>query len=133
MKSELLSLLSILLLTLPVSYHLYNDRNGEKPDQKAGDIILVSAIALVAAVIGLFISNKPIIDELFLAWGIHFFVFDYAINYILYKRGVIENHNWFSHLGKSYTDDILRQFTPNQRLILKSSVLVVTIIIYIIK
>jgi hypothetical protein len=126
--------LSILLLALPLLYHLHNDRNGERKDEKAGDIILVSALALIAAVVGYYISGKPIIDGLLLAWGIHFAVFDYAIVYILKKRGVIETkESWYEYLGSSYTDDVLRQFTPWQRLIMKAVVLGVAVVIYFIK
>jgi hypothetical protein len=124
--------LSILLLALPLLYHLFNDRNGEKPSEKTGDIILVSALALIAAVVGYYISGKPIIDGLLLAWGLHFLIFDYAIVAILKKRGVIEaKESFFTYLGNSYTDDVLRQFSPWQRFWLKIGVLVVAITIYV--
>lgn len=124
--------IAILLLLIPTAFHLHNDRRGERKDEKAGDIILVSGIAVLCSVVGFFISDKPIIDGLLLAWGIHFFVFDYAINYILKKRGVIETkESAFSYLGSSYTDDVLRQFTPWQRFFMKLIVLVVAVTIYV--
>jgi hypothetical protein len=125
--------LSILLLLIPAGFHLWNDRNGERPDEKAGDIILASALALIAAVVGYFISGKPIIDGLLLALGLHFLIFDYAIVAILKKRGVIETkEHWFVYLGSSYTDDVLRQFKPWQRLLLKIGVLGIATLIYFI-
>jgi hypothetical protein len=128
------AVLSLLLLLVPVGFHLWNDRRGEKPEEKAGDLILVSALALIAAVVGYYISGKPIIDGLLLAWALHFLIFDYAIVAILKKRGVIETkEHWFRYLGSSYTDDVLRQFTPKERLLLKIGVLVVVVVIYFLK
>lgn len=125
-------LIALLLLALPLAFHLFNDRNGEKPSEKTGDIILVSAIALVAAVIGFLIAEKPIIDGLILAGAIHFLVFDYAIVHILKKRGVIETkESAFTYLGNSYTDDVLRQWNPLTRLLVKISFLSIAIIIYV--
>jgi hypothetical protein len=126
----ILTLTSIILLTFPLLWHLWNDRNGDKPSDKAIDILIVSLIAVAAAVIGFFISNQAILDGLILAWAIHLFAFDYAINYILYRRGVIENSDWFGHLGKSYTDDVLRQLSPWTRFWIKLGQLIIAIIIY---
>jgi hypothetical protein len=129
-----MTLLSILLLALPLLYHLHNDKDGERKDEKTGDIILVSALALIAAVVGYYLSGKPIIDGLLLAWGLHFLIFDYLIVIILKKRGVIETkESAFSYLGSSYTDDVLRQFTPWQRFWLKIGVLGVAVVIYFLK
>lgn len=127
-----MTLIAALLLLIPVAFHLYNDRNGDKPEDKAGDIFIVSAIALVAAIVGFFISDKPIIDGLLLAWAIHFMIFDYAIVAILKKRGVIETkEHWFNYLGSSYTDDVLRQLKPWMRFWLKVSVLAIATLVYI--
>lgn len=126
-----MTLLSIILLALPLLYHLWNDKDGEEPEDKGIDILIMSVIAIAAAVAGFFIADKPIIDGLFLSWAIHFAVFDYAINYILYRHGVIENLDWFSHLGKSYTDDVLRQWKPWTRFWIKVGILVVAVTIYI--
>lgn len=123
--------LAVVLLTIPLLYHLWNDRNGERPQDKTWDIILVTGLALIWSFIGYKLSGKPIIDGLLLAWGIHFAAFDYLINWILFKRGVIENPDWFGHLGKSYTDDVLRQFTPKQRLVMKLVVLGVATLVYV--
>lgn len=123
-------LTSIILLTLPLLWHLWNDRNGDAPSDKSMDILIVSVIAVVAAVIGFFLSNQAIVDGSILAWAIHFFAFDYAINYILYRRGVIENSDWFGYLGKGYTDDVLRQWSPWTRFWIKLGQLIVAIIIY---
>jgi hypothetical protein len=63
--------------------------------------------------------------------AIHFLVFDYAIVYILKKRGVIETReSWYTYLGKSHTDDVLRQWSPVTRLIVKLVILVGAVIIY---
>jgi hypothetical protein len=125
-----LTLTSIIMLTFPLLWHLYNDRNGDAPSDKAMDILIVSLIAVAAAVIGFFISNQAILDGLILSWALHFFAFDYAINYILYRRGVIENSDWFGYFGKSYTDDVLRQWSPWTRFWIKLGQLIIAIIIY---
>lgn len=126
-----MTLLSIILLSLPLLYHLWNDKDGEAPEDKGIDILIMSVIAIAAAVVGFFIADKPIIDGLLLSAAIHFMLFDYAINYILYRNGVIENPNWFSHLGKSYTDDVLRQWSPWTRFWIKVGILVAAVTIYI--
>jgi hypothetical protein len=112
--------LSLLLLLIPVGFHLWQDRRGEKPKEKAADIFMVSGIALLCSVAGYRLSAKPIIDGLLLAWALHFLLFDYLIVIILKKRG-----------GSSYTDDVLRQFSPWQRLILKIGVLGVATLVYV--
>jgi hypothetical protein len=125
-------ILSVILLTFPLLYHLYSDQNGERPSEKTADIIYVSIIALVASLIGYFNTGKPIVDGFILAWAIHFLVFDYAIVYILKRRGVIETkESPFSYLGKSYTDDVLRQWTPVTRLLIKLGVLILAVVIYV--
>lgn len=123
-------LTSIILLTFPLLWHLWNDRNGDAPSDKTMDILIVSLIAVAAAVIGFFLSDQAIIDGLILAWAIHFFAFDYAINYILYRRGVIENSDWFGYLGKSYTDDVLRQWSPWTRFFIKTGFLTASTVMY---
>jgi hypothetical protein len=126
-------LTSIILLTFPLLWHLWNDRNGDKPSDKSMDILIVSIIAVAAAVIGFFISNKPIIDGSLLAWAIHFFAFDYLIVYILKKRGVIETkQSPFEYLGSNYTDDVLRQWSPWTRFWIKLGQLIIAIIIYLV-
>ena len=124
--------LSIILLLLPTAYHLYFDRNGELPEEKSHDILLMVAIAATAAFIGYLIAGKNMLTGLFLSWAIHFMVFDYAIVYILKKRGMIETkESAFSYLGSSYTDDVLRQWKPWTRFWIKLGVLVGAVIIYI--
>jgi hypothetical protein len=41
---------SFLLLFAPLIYHLVNDKDGELPDEKSTDIMIVIAIACVAAI-----------------------------------------------------------------------------------
>jgi hypothetical protein len=124
-------IISILLLTIPTLYHLWSDRNGEAPEEKTQDIIIVCVLAVAASLVGFFIADRPIVDGLILAWAVHFFIFDYAIVWLLKKRGVIEGDvNVFEHLGKSYTDDVLRQFTPWWRFVIKLTILVSSVTVY---
>jgi len=128
-----MNLLSIALLFVPLLYHLWNDRNGDAPEDKTIDILIVAIIACAAALLGYKMVGKPIIDGLLLAGAIHFMVFDYAINYILSRRRVIEKKiDCFSYLGKSFTDDILRQWTPMTRFWIKAGILVGATLIYFI-
>lgn len=123
---------SILLLIVPLAWELYNDKDGEQLSDKGLDVLLRVCFALAAAIIGYMLVDKPIIDGFILAMAIHFFAFDYAIVWLLKKRGVIEGDvNLFEHLGKSYTDDVLRQFTPLWRFVIKFAFLVGTVVIYI--
>jgi hypothetical protein len=126
-----MKLLSILLLTVPTIYHLINDRNGEALSEKGKDILIVGAISLLAGYAGKYLIGKPVIDSMLMVIAIHFLVFDYAIVYILKKRGVIETReSWYTYLGKSHTDDVLRQWSPVTRLIVKLVILVGAVIIY---
>jgi hypothetical protein len=126
-----MKLIAFLLLFAPLVWEVLNDMNGETLKEKKVDVFIRVLMALIAAIAGFFIADKPIIDGLILSLAIHFFFFDYLIHYILMKRGVIENkQHWFEYLGKSYTDDVLRQFDPWTRFIIKAGILVGALIIY---
>lgn len=126
-----MKLIAFVLLLCPLYWEIFNDMDGETPKEKKLDVFIRVLMALIAAIVGFFIANKPIIDGFILSLAIHFFFFDYAITYVLQKRGVIESkQSWFEYLGKSYTDDVLRQWSPLTRLILKAMVLGIAGIIY---
>jgi undecaprenyl pyrophosphate phosphatase UppP len=127
-----MTLLAILLLFVPLIWELINDRNGEAPNEKTQDIFIRLLLAITAAVVGWYIAGKAIPDGVLLSLAIHFVVFDYAITWILKKRKVIETkESAFSYLGKSWTDDVLRQWKPMTRFLVKLGVLVGAVIMYI--
>lgn len=125
-----MNLIAFLLLFAPLVYHLWNDRNGEAPEDKVIDILIVVIIACAAALLGYKMVAKPIIDGLLLAAGIHFMAFDYLIVAILNRRVYEKKVNWFYHLGKSYTDDVLRQWSLKIRFFIKLGILSGCLIVY---
>ena len=126
-----MKLIAFLLLLSPLTWEIWNDKDGETAKEKKLDVFIRVLMALIVAIVGFFIANKPIVDGFNLSLAIHFFFFDYAITYILQKRGVIESkQHWFEYLGKAYTADVLRQFDPWTRFIIKAGILVGALIIY---
>lgn len=125
-------MIAALLLILPTAWHLYQDRNGDPKEEKLIDILIVVCLAIFAAVAGYLIADKPILDSLLLAWGFHFLVFDYLIVIILKGRRVIETkESWYSYLGESYTDDVLRQFHPHLRFGIKLVIFIAAVTVYV--
>jgi hypothetical protein len=131
-------ILAILLLFASTAWELYNDRDGEALSDKGLDVLLRVCFALAAAIIGYMLVDKPIIDGFILAMAIHFFAFDYLINYILWKRGVIERHidkpqvlHYFEYLGNSWFDSLWKHWNPWLRFFVRLAFLVVSVVIYI--
>lgn len=124
-------LISALLLLVPTAWHLWNDKDGDRPEDKAGDILIVIAIAFTASAIGWMLGQR-MLDSLLLAWAIHFFYFDYAIVWILKKRGIIETkESVFEYLGNSPVDRLMKKLSPMTRFWVRIGALIVAIIIYI--
>lgn len=125
-----MNLIAFLLLLTPLVWELISDRNGETPKQKKLDVFIRVLIALIVALVGFFIADKPIVDGFVLSLAIHFMLFDYLIIMILNRRVYEKKVNWFSHLSKSYTDDVLRQWSPWTRFFIKLGVLSGGVILY---
>lgn len=126
-------IISILSLFAPVTWECLDDSKGDH--NKAQDVFLRFLIGLVAALINFFLIGKPIVDSFLLSMAIHFLLFDYAINIILYKRGIIDYANWFSHTGKKGVIDNIgfwKRMNPWTKLWVRVGVLVVAILIYMI-
>ena len=99
----ILEIFCVLVLCLPLVEELYLDRNGDAHTDGyslLNRVVTVVISALCVAVInpklGLWEDSGRSIA---LSFGIFTFFFPYLINIILYKRGVIGNHRWWSHLG----------------------------------
>jgi hypothetical protein len=103
---EGLEFVGFALLTLPLFWELYDDRNGDSGKitvaelffitEKVKDVFIRGFIALVVSVINYFMIGIPIHESLLASlFGFHFLIFDYAINYIY------GHSNWFSYLGKT--------------------------------
>lgn len=131
-----LLILSIAILCYPLTWEILNDSEGEKRNQKALDVLIRCGLALIAAVIGWLLINKPIIDGFILSLAIHWLLFDYMINAILITRGIIQPRNgetWFSYMGSTAVTDRLkfwRNCSPWFRLGIKVVVLIIAILIY---
>jgi len=131
-------IIAILCLLVPTGWEVFNDRKGDF--NKIQDIFVRYGLGILAGVINFFwLTGKPVFDSLLLSMGIHFAIFDYAIAYILIKRGVIEpprgvKYHWFDYLStKNPFDNHWKFWNKWTRFSIRVAVLAVAIVIYIIQ
>ena len=113
-------------------YELWNDRNGDL--NKSTDVVFrIVFLAVEAAALAL-IFDKNYHLSLLLSCSVFFLTFDYAINIILYKRGVIDYANWFSYTGKSGVVDTIsfwKNMNPWVKFGIRLTVFIVALIVWI--
>lgn len=125
------------LLFAPLIWELQNDKDGESKDSKGKDVLIRIGIALTVAVIGWLLVGKPVIDGFILSLSIHFFLFDYILNFLLIAGGVVEPRhgiNWWSYIGNTAVMDrwkFWRDWGPWGRFWIRAAVLALAIYIYI--
>lgn len=132
-------LIGVLLLTFPLLWELWNDKDGdshisrgplELPSKKV-DILVRITIASVAAIINLIINDKEIFKSVTLCSAVHFLLFDYLIAYILAIRGVIKGH-WWSYMGSKGIDNfpLWKHTHPIIKLIIRLMIFIIASIVY---
>lgn len=84
---------------IPLAVHLVDDREGDT--KKGNDIIVLSIITGVLAIVCNVLLGIPYFEFAASAAGIHVLLFDYWVNLELYKNKISPSGNWFSYLGKS--------------------------------
>jgi|SRR5688572_228092 len=134
-RTDTMTTLAIISLFVPLAIELWNDRNGETAEEKVNDAIWRVVLAVVAGIVNFYMLNKPIFDAMFLALAIHWLLFDYLINIILYKNNVIDYANWFSYTGKTgFIDDISlwKRIGPWGRFTVKTVVFITALVIFIV-
>jgi hypothetical protein len=105
----LLTILLILLLTVPTLWALWDDRNGDKHPNH--DLVMVTVLTFIVSTFTALINPLTIywldlLRGVVLAGAIYVSVFPYAVNYMLIKRGVINTRNkWYNHLSKTAWPD----------------------------
>lgn len=107
--------IGIALLSLPLIWELYNDRNGDEHMVEIGlgyttrskelDIVIRSLIALAASAVVGFLGINGFTASLFMSFSIHFLFFDYIVVIILKKNAVITpSAKWYNYLGSKGID-----------------------------
>lgn len=104
--------IAIVLCLAPTLWEVYNDRNGEGRTDKTRDaIVAVIMYAAVALVNWWWLDVHPL-RSLALTFGFRVILFDYLVQYVLIKRGVIHGH-WFYYKGKTAKfDRIIKYLNP---------------------
>lgn len=127
-----LTSLGLFVLFTPLVVELLNDAKGDY--NKRIDVVIRLLLSVAVGIFTHFIAGKNILAGINLAIGIHFMFFDYAINYILYRNGVITSPAWFSYLGRSSKVDkikLWKSIGPYGRLFVKLFYFLISIWLYL--
>lgn len=149
MKEVIIEVLAQGFALLPVSWELWNDRNGEDVKGKREDIAIRIILAALCGLVIMLLHNtlEPnfpsnaynwwmVLGGIALAAGWHFLLFDYYIAAILKKRGIIHydgRFGWFSYTGKTSKFDkfeLWKWLHPVNRLIIRLIVWEIGILTY---
>lgn len=99
------TILSFILLSFPTVWELWNDKKGDL--NKKRDVIIRALLMVSSALLCWCLLHQNFFASLNLSVAIFFLLFDYAINIVLYKNGVINNANWFSYTAKKgFVDNV---------------------------
>lgn len=91
---------AILLCLVPTLWETYDDRKGESKKDKTRDLLISIVLYSVIALVNWKLSVIPVFKSLALSFGWRLLVFDYAIQWLLIRRGVIVG-KWWSYRGKT--------------------------------
>lgn len=106
----LLEIFSILILTTPTMYAVWEDRHGDKHPNH--DLWYVVALMLLTSLcISAFNPKIGVIKDVLrgvsLSAGIYIFLFPYLVNIVLYRNKVISDKRWWDHLSTTAWPDRL--------------------------
>lgn len=131
----IIDLVAFFALLAPLVWELIDDRKGDDGviilgklalTEKAKDVVLRGVLAFLAAQLN-YLLGQNFFAALYLAFGLFFFFFDYAVNVILAKPrpfAYTGKHSRFDNL--SYWQDL----HPVTRLLVKLAVVVSGLFIY---
>ncbi len=112
LETMLLELLCILLLSIPLIWECWDDRDGDvhwsglDTEPKNDDWILRALLMLLSSVAVFFLHpTKNFFQALLMSFAIFTLFFPYLINFIHYKRGVTSDPQWWNHLSKTAIPD----------------------------
>lgn len=91
---------AILLCLVPTLWETYDDQKGESKKDKTRDLLISIVLYSVIALVNWKLSVIPVFKSLALSFGWRLLVFDYAISYVLIRRGVIVG-KWWNYRGKT--------------------------------
>lgn len=100
----------VVLLLTPF-WELYDDRNGDDHKAKNDDWVLRGLLMVLSSVAVWFIGyhwelhNHNFFQAFILSFTMFAVFFPYLVNMVLYKRGVISDPKWWSHLSKTAIPD----------------------------
>lgn len=129
----------------PTIWEWVNDKHGENKKEKRHDVPIRMALMVTAATINAILLTKmqpelvpylklalvQYFKALCMTFALFFLLFDYGINAILLKNGVIEGKDMFSYMSKSDMDQLWAHWHPGCRLALRIVVLALILIIYL--
>jgi hypothetical protein len=105
----LVEIFCVLVLCAPLWLEAYLDRNGD--DHKdVSDVIFRACFVFICSVCVAVVNPKvsfgvDLSRSIALSVGMFTFFFPYLMNIILYRRGIIADHRWWSYLGKKAIPD----------------------------
>lgn len=108
----ILELFSILVLTVPIIWELWDDRNGDEHVKNDDWILRGLLMVLGSIIVALINPNRNFIQAFFLSFAMFAALFPYLINIVHYKRGVTSDKKWWSHLSKKAIPDKWLYFLP---------------------
>lgn len=104
-------LIYIILLSLPTLYAVYEDRNGDKHPNHDWTYILVIMV-ICSTVVALTDDRTTywlsFVRAFLMSFSIYVLLFNWLINYVLWKRGVVELRKgvkWYNHFNKTSWPD----------------------------
>ena len=104
-------MIAVVLCLLPTVWEIWNDRDGETKKDKTRDLI-VSVILYAAVALINWLLDIHQLKSLALTFGFRVLVFDYAVQWLLIRRGVIHGH-WFYYRGKTAKwDRVIKYLNP---------------------
>lgn len=104
--------LAIVLCLLPTIWEVWNDRNGETKKDKIRDVIVSVVLYAVVALVNWKTFDVHPLKSLALTFGFRILVFDYAVQWLLIRHGVIHGH-WFYYRGKTAKwDRVIKYLNP---------------------
>lgn len=105
-----LQVFCVLILCTATGWALYDDRNGDKHPNR--DLWTVFILSLVTSAIVAVLDQRAahwfdVIRSIVLSGAIYVSVFPFAVNYMLWKRGILNTRTWWNHLSPTAWPDRL--------------------------
>lgn len=111
--------LVILLGLVAVEVEARNDQHGESKKDKVRDAFALAIAASCLCLLLYWLGDVHPLKTIALLLGVRVLVFDYRVQALLIKNGVIVGH-WWSYLGKTaFTDRLVAKVPPWLRLLVR--------------